>query len=284
MAGNFAWQFFVLSEFVSDFKRRLRPKASPHNALPGPSHNALSAASSGLVGLGYIFEEEYRWLSEDERGTAGSTLSLLQEACEIIGIRNISTEIIRIKDLLQYEKKEVLLIHLEHLTERITEELSTRSFVHIPDDKLKYYKQEEPFGDTVGRKFPKLIEDISNAGTCFALGQNTACVFHLMRVMEYCVQRFGKKLKINIDTRNESWYQIMLSVNSEINKMPAGKSKSAAQNNRKKRFSLAASRLDHVRIVWRNDAMHPKETYDEDQALEVLTSVEAFLKSVVQLI
>jgi hypothetical protein len=102
--------------------------------------------------------------------------------------------------------------------------------------------------------------------------------------MEYCVQRFSRKLLVAIDTRNESWYQIMKAVNTQIDLLPAGKSKTVRQNNRKKQFSLAASRLDHVRIVWRNDAMHPKETYDEEQALEVITSVGAFLKSVVRLI
>jgi hypothetical protein len=177
-----------------------------------------------------------------------------------------------------------MLIHLNHLTDRIVDELETRSFVQIPDSKFKYYKVDELFGPEVGKKFNKLGEDISSAGTCYALGQNTACVFHMMRVMEYCVQKLGKKLKVSIDTRNESWYQIIKSVNTHIDALPAGKSKSDAQNKRKQRFSLAASRLDHVRIVWRNDAMHPKQTYDEDQALEVITSVGAFLKSVVGLL
>ena len=47
---------------------------------------------------------------------------------------------------------------------------------------------------------------------------------------------------------------------------------------------MAAGRLDHVRIVWRNDVMHPKATYDDAETLEVLTGVEAFFKSVVDLV
>ena len=47
---------------------------------------------------------------------------------------------------------------------------------------------------------------------------------------------------------------------------------------------MAAGRLDHVRIVWRNDVMHPKATYDESEAREVLNAVEAFLNSVVGLV
>jgi hypothetical protein len=47
---------------------------------------------------------------------------------------------------------------------------------------------------------------------------------------------------------------------------------------------MAAGRLDHVRIVQRNDVMHPKATYDEAQALEVLEGVRAFLISFVDLL
>ena len=76
----------------------------------------------------------------------------------------------------------------------------------------------------------------------------------------------------------------MMHVNKQVEAMPGGTKASHSQNVRKKRFALAAGRLDHVRIVWRKDVMHPKATYDEAEALEVLTAVEAFLKSVVDLL
>ena len=172
----------------------------------------------------------------------------------------------------------------EHLSDRVVDELKEREFVHIDSEKIKYYKKLELFGPVVGEKFPKLIEDISSSGTCYALGQHTACVFHLMRVMENCVQRLGKKLKVSIDTRTKSWHQIMMHVHKQIEQMPGGKKANVAQNNKKNNLAAAAARLDHVRISWRNDVMHPKDTYDEEQALEVLTSVGAFLKSVAPLL
>jgi hypothetical protein len=170
------------------------------------------------------------------------------------------------------------------VTARIVDELERQLFLHVTVDKAQYYDQLELFGSEVGRKFPKAAEDIFNSGSCFALGQHTACVFHLMRVMEHCVQRFGRKLKVTINVSSETWHQILVHVHNQVNSLPGGAKASKAQNTRKKKFALAASRLDHVRIVWRNDVMHPKETYDEQEALEVLTGVRAFLESILTLV
>jgi hypothetical protein len=118
-----------------------------------------------------------------------------------------------------------------------------------------------------------------------AYGENTACVFHLMRVMEHCVQALGKKLKVTaINVKTDTWHQIMLHVHGQIEKMPGGKKATAAQNSKKQKFSLAASRLDSVRIAWRNDVMHPKATYDENEALEVMSSIKAFLISISEIV
>ena len=104
-----------------------------------------------------------------------------------------------------------------------------------------------------------------------------------MRVLEHCVQRFARKLKVTtIDVKKETWQQIMLHVHKQVDALPGGVKATTAQNNRKQRFAVAASRLDHVRIAWRNDVMHPKATYDEKEALDILTSVRAFLESVVR--
>jgi hypothetical protein len=170
------------------------------------------------------------------------------------------------------------------LNERIVDELGERKFLFVLQQKEKYYSQTEIFGVDVGKKFPKISEDVTRAGSCYALGQNTACVFHLMRAMEHCVQRFGRKLKISIDPTRKNWYEIMEHVNGQIKAMPGGSSSSKAQVAKKQKYAMAASRLDHVRIVWRNDVMHPKSTYDDQEALEVLTSVGEFLKSAAALV
>ena len=62
---------------------------------------------------------------------------------------------------------------------------------------MAYYRPAEPlFGAAVEAKFPEMSEDISEAGKCLALNRATASVFHLMRIMEIAVQRFGDKIGV----------------------------------------------------------------------------------------
>jgi hypothetical protein len=105
-----------------------------------------------------------------------------------------------------------------------------------------------------------------------------------MRVMEHCVQRLGKRLKISIDPSRESWHQIMIHVDNAVDAMPGGAKASPQQNKKKQKYALAVTRLDNVRIAWRNEVMHPKSTYDETEALEVLTSVKSFTATLVDLV
>jgi hypothetical protein len=58
-------------------------------------------------------------------------------------------------------------------------------FIQIAVSAAEYYRATSPlFGGDVDLKFASASFEISEAGKCFALGRYTACVFHLMRVME----------------------------------------------------------------------------------------------------
>jgi len=230
------------------------------------------------------------YLTEEERGDCAMYLDFVDGSLKEIDIDSISPEITRSKNGLQFGLRDKVRWQIENITNRIMDELKDHSFLHIKTERVAFYDQPELFGPDVGKKFGKINNEITNAGTCFALEQYTPCVFHLMRVMEECVQRFGARLKAPIDVKNESWANIMDHVNRAIEKMPGGPKAAhgakatARQKARRQRMALAASRLDHVRIVWRNDVMHPKATYDETEALNVLTSVQAFLESIVKLV
>lgn len=58
-----------------------------------------------------------------------------------------------------------------------------RLFLYIPPQMVNLYEAKELFGQPVEHAFPSAIDDIEDAGKCLALGQGTACVMHLMRVL-----------------------------------------------------------------------------------------------------
>ena len=59
------------------------------------------------------------------------------------------------------------------------------------------------FGTEVAARFPRAIVDIEEAGKCFALGRFTACVFHLMRVVEAGLAAISRSL--NIVKHSPTW-------------------------------------------------------------------------------
>ena len=127
---------------------------------------------------------------------------------------------------------------------------------------------------TAFRIIPEIAEDVQNASKCLAFGHYTASVFHMMRAMEICVRKCGQELGVTVINKNnkyETWRQITGKLNQKIEKI---------QNNEEKaEWSSIYARLDAVALAWRNDTMHPKNTYDKAEAESIFRSCEAYIFS-----
>jgi hypothetical protein len=163
---------------------------------------------------------------------------------------------------------------IKHLLSRIHDELAAQYFFHLDQRDVPFYVGDRPFGSGVSERFDAATEDISEAAKCLALQRPTACVFHLMRVLELGVQTLGKRLRVKIDVRTETWHQILLHANKAVLAMP---SKTSAQKKRKSAFASAAAHLQSVRLAWRNEVMHPKQTYTRQEAFDIFNASKAFM-------
>jgi len=155
-------------------------------------------------------------------------------------------------------------------------------FLALSTSERDHFDPPEPiFGPAVSAALTSTLFDIDEAAKCFAVGRYTACVFHLMRVMELGVQRLGETLQVKIDTRNETWHQILLHVNVAIEQMPR---KTEEEKAAKIQYATCAAHLSNVRIAWRNEVMHPKATYTEDEARDILSHVKTFTRDLAKLL
>lgn len=152
----------------------------------------------------------------------------------------------------------------------------------VDPNRVEFFEQTEPvFGDAVSLKFGKIATDIAEAGKCYALERPTACVFHLMRVAEFAVKRLGKKLQVPIDVEKEGWYQIIVHVNRGVDALP---SRTAAQRKKKQALGAAAAHLNSVRIATRNDVMHPKATYTDEEAKTLFDATKALMQQMAKIV
>ncbi len=167
------------------------------------------------------------------------------------------------------------------LRRRIEEELSTVFLLHVSPSKLVYYQDTTQFGTQVAAKFPKATNDIQEAGKCLALSRHTACVFHLMRVLEFGVQSLGKKLKVTIRVEDKDWGTISSHINGALKRLPNSTPRERAKY---KAYATAAAYLDNVRIAWRNPTMHPKEAYTEVEAGRLFGFARQFMQHLADII
>lgn len=139
----------------------------------------------------------------------------------------------------------------------------------LPRGADAFYTPKEPlFGKEVEARIPKAADDISEAGKCFAVGRYTAAVFHLMRAMEVAVQTISASLKI--ENVEREWGKLLSDIGAKIQAMPKGDDRDE--------WSQVHANLYHVKQAWRNDTMHPKATYTEEEAREVFDAMKAFMR------
>jgi hypothetical protein len=159
------------------------------------------------------------------------------------------------------------------LYNRLVDECGQFHFISLSPEECRLYTPASPlFGTNVEDKLPSVAEDISEAGKCLGLLRPTAAVFHLMRVMEVGVQKFGDKLGVTLPDE-KIWQIILDQVNSEIKKL--GKDQPA------KKYASVSAHLYNVKLAWRNEAMHPKATYTPEEAEGIFVAVRNFMTDLV---
>ena len=97
-----------------------------------------------------------------------------------------------------------------------------------------------------------------------------------MRVVEIGVQKLGNKLAVAL-AEEKNWQNILDEVNKAIKKLDQ-KAEST------KRFAASAAHLYNVKLAWRNEVMHPKATYTEQEADEIFRHVKTFISDLAEIV
>ena len=209
-----------------------------------------------------------------------SQLTELQKALESVSVSVTKIAIQELKDKLEHQVQYPVSFYqtekaLVGISDTLRRELKAEHVFVLNTAKASYYEPEVPLFDTeVQDAFPLSREDIKEAGKCLALGQSTAAVFHLSRSMEAAVQALSQKL--GMTHVNPVWGNLLSGMKHKIEALPV--------SDLKNRWSENLSLLYHVKQAWRNDVMHPKATYTDEQALEVFQAMRSFMRNLVPLI
>jgi hypothetical protein len=173
-----------------------------HLAAGGTEQDmAALAAPAGMP-----IPERFRALLAEMRGieeTASAPgLKLAERAeafCNSVGFRNAAaTARLAIWTLKSKPHPLKVAAELKHIRAAMTIECGDTFFVRIASDRKSYFEQEHLFGPEVDIAFPGAASDIRDAGDCLAVENNTAAVFHLMRVVEHGLRALAWDREIEV--------------------------------------------------------------------------------------
>lgn len=161
------------------------------------------------------------------------------------------------------------------LAQTIQDELEAQLIFSLSSTSAQLVQDGAPrFGEEVANAFPLAVEDVEESGRCLAFGRYTATVFHLMRAMEAAVQALASR--VGADSVEKEWGKLLSDIGAAVEAMPKGPERN--------RWSESHSHLYHVKQAWRNDTMHPKKTYTEDEARAVYQAVRSFMMHLAPLV
>lgn len=204
------------------------------------------------------------WLDTVHEQTAmlGMTLSNNQVAAVVNTVNTLGP------------RDEAVSREIHELQRRISEELEARTFKWIPEEKAAYLK---PVRTLWLMSYGELRVEVDSARRCYAYGENTACVFHLMRVVDWGLRRVADSLGIAYEARN--WSGIGKAIQDKMELKHKDKS-----DDWKKAEPFYAQILTDIQALsrgHRNPALHEIGVrYDEREAHHLLTVVEGFIRHV----
>jgi hypothetical protein len=252
------------------------------------------AADFYRLGLDIGTLQLFFWGKRDPRLTAGDTSGWagylkdyapdIAEKCKAL---DLPVSLDAVDDLEEIDSDADLYTlesRLDHVQKCVQSELKSKLFFFVA--KAKYYIQPLEGWDEALKRFngstsANAIEmDVEEAGKCLAFDRGTACVFHLMRIVEIGVQEFG--LRIGFHKATETvWDTIMDKIGKAIDALPI---LTAVQRQKKLEYQGVVPYLHAVRKAWRNPVMHPKGEYTPEQATEIFLAVRLYMNHLAEVI
>jgi hypothetical protein len=201
----------------------------------------LKVKAEHYIHIGRVFQywmsgNDELILTEENRQRYSDALTQLIEACDLLGLP-VSIRLIR--NALNEAQPGNYIIRpaskMGELHRCVEAELQSSLYFLVPPNRAPYMAVFEDSDRTqisavgeelkrftpVIKAFPSTIYDLEEAGSCYAFGVFTACVFHLMRVCEYGLVSLAESL--GEDPGISSWEKLLRKIRDKISDAQATK-------------------------------------------------------------
>jgi hypothetical protein len=167
----------------------------------------------------------------------------------------------------------------DDIQSRLADELEETTILSLSEDERRFFEPKKPlFGADFESGFQTNgVFELDEAAKSLALGRPTACVFHLMRVMEIGIRSIHLSLGIPdpLKPAERNWGFILKSIRAGIDaKWPTTADKGHGDGHL---FDSLYASLDAVKNPWRNATMHVEGKKTETEAEHIFVAVKAFM-------
>ena len=202
------------------------------------------------------------------------SLNELHEYCEKLNLPLSQNQIETVVDAVHGNDVEAVRRSFLELQKRVYQELKAKVVFCLPGEKVRYWSPFWLVDTKIYDHFPSAWHEFHRAGHCYAFGENTACVFHLMRIVDFGLRQVAKSLGIEYDARN--WSGIGKKIQQKMEQKYDTKT-----DDWKKSELMYAEILTDIQAIsrgHRNPVLHELEKkYEERDALHMLNVVEGFM-------
>lgn len=168
---------------------------------------------------------------------------------------------------------------LDGLLKIMQSELHYRRFAFVPTARATVLDKVAHEWASIWDQIPASETDSRRAVECYALDQNTACVFHCMRISEHGLRALARKLRIKLTHKGKNqpiefaeWDKIITEIQNKI-------AKARTLPKRAAQLSFYSDASDHCLYMkeLRNEVSHTRKHYNPGEALGTLQRVHAFM-------
>jgi hypothetical protein len=197
-------------------------------------------------------------------------LKAIRRECLALGLTSTHEMAERLIDKATPGHYAVMFVDLDHLDGSFHTALKKEAVFRIPPERKGHFEQDELFGPNVAAAFPSSKRDIRNAGSCYALEQEDACVHHLMLVLERGLRALATKVGVSYHYAN--WQVIINEIESKL------KSSSLPRPERDF-YRHVNAQFGFAKEAYRNHSEHAhNDPYDMEKALSILNHVRDFMQ------
>ncbi len=247
--------------------------------FPAERYIAISSRLTSVIRIIERADYRYERINDQTIPSSKTEVGEIKEDCRLLALESCVTKLEEIEKTLDgFPIYDDLARQYKELYKCIFDEMTEKLCLFIPTEKQQFYLEPlETFGLNVSQ-FESARMEIEEASKSYATSRNTACVFHVMRVIEVGLNVLAKHFQVPHEQTN--WETIQNKIQAkihEIDQAPKDLTPEVWQSDHRF-YAEIVTYYTPLKDTHRNYSMQTHKQYDETDALTIYNHASSFMK------